>query len=67
MKSGTPLSRKELKGTKGGYKCPKPGTVYCLDVYQPVVCPDGNVYGNSCYAWVDACQTGCTPYGGDLM
>ncbi|HBL26234.1 MAG TPA: hypothetical protein DD490_05295 [Acidobacteria bacterium] len=39
--------------------CPRQG-IYCLDVWNPVVCSDGNVYSNSCYAYV-ACATGCHP------
>lgn len=42
--------------------CFRPG-IYCLDVWQPVICSDGNVYSNSCYAY-RACATGCVPYGG---
>ena len=38
------------------------GNFYCLDVWDPVLCPDGNVYGNSCYA-ARACQTGCVRIG----
>jgi len=38
-------------------------TGYCLDVYQPVICSNGVVYGNSCYAYL-ACATDCVPYGG---
>lgn len=34
--------------------------VYCLDVWDPVICPNGQVYSNDCYA-AKACQTGCTP------
>jgi hypothetical protein len=43
-------------------KCPREG-VACIDIYDPVICSDGVVYGNSCYAYV-ACATGCVPYGG---
>jgi hypothetical protein len=38
----------------------------CLDVWAPVLCPDGNVYGNDCYA-ARACQRNCVPWGGDIM
>jgi len=38
--------------------------VYCLDVWRPVICPNGQVYSNSCYA-AKACQKNCVPYGGD--
>lgn len=34
----------------------------CLDVWRPVICSDGHVYSNSCYA-AKACATGCVPYG----
>lgn len=33
-----------------------------IDVWDPVICSDGQVYGNSCYAYV-ACATGCQSYG----
>lgn len=36
------------------------GPRYCLDVWIPVICPNGQVYSNTCYA-ARACQTGCTP------
>ena len=51
-------------GGGGGTKCtgcPRP-CVACADVWDPVICSDGQVYGNSCYAYV-ACATGCVPYG----
>ncbi|MCC5822455.1 MAG: hypothetical protein LAT64_06950 [Phycisphaerales bacterium] len=35
--------------------------VFCLDVWMPVLCPDGNVYSNDCYA-AKACQRNCIPY-----
>ncbi|HYH47407.1 MAG TPA: hypothetical protein VEG34_17130 [Thermoanaerobaculia bacterium] len=41
-------------------KCPRPG-INCPDVYDPVICSNGQVYGNSCYAYV-ACATGCVSY-----
>lgn len=41
--------------------CPRIG-VMCLDVWNPVICSNGFVYSNSCYAYV-ACATGCVPYG----
>ncbi|HEY9422494.1 MAG TPA: hypothetical protein VIW92_13845 [Thermoanaerobaculia bacterium] len=34
----------------------------CMDVWDPVICPNGRVYSNSCYA-AKACQTNCVPYG----
>lgn len=36
--------------------------IFCLDVWDPVICDDGNVYSNDCYAR-RACATGCVPYG----
>jgi hypothetical protein len=50
-------------GRGGGSGCPRQG-IYCLDVWDPVICSDGNVYSNGCYAYV-ACATGCVPYGGE--
>lgn len=35
---------------------------YCLDVWKPVLCPNGVVYSNDCYA-AKACQKNCVPYG----
>ena len=42
-------------------QCPRPG-ILCTDQYDPVICSNGQVYSNSCYAYV-ACATGCVPYG----
>jgi hypothetical protein len=42
-------------------KCPREG-ILCPALYDPVICSDGVVYSNSCYASV-ACATGCVPYG----
>lgn len=36
------------------------GPKICLDVWKPVICSDGRVYSNDCYA-KRACATGCTP------
>lgn len=36
--------------------------IYCLDVWDPVTCPNGQTYSNDCYAR-RACQTGCWPSG----
>jgi len=35
----------------------------CPDVWDPVICNDGEIYSNSCYA-KRACAKGCTPYDG---
>lgn len=42
-------------------KCPNDG-ILCPTVYDPVICSNGQVYSNSCFASV-ACATGCQPYG----
>jgi hypothetical protein len=39
-----------------------PGGGLCPDVYAPVICSNGRVYSNSCYAG-RAGATGCVPYG----
>ncbi|TVQ29867.1 MAG: hypothetical protein EA376_14570 [Phycisphaeraceae bacterium] len=39
--------------------------VDCLDVWDPVLCPNGQVYSNFCYA-AKACQKGCVWLGGDI-
>ncbi|MCO6438284.1 MAG: hypothetical protein J5J06_14410 [Phycisphaerae bacterium] len=44
----------------GGSGCPRP--ILCPDVWDPVICSDGNIYSNDCYAY-RACATGCVPYG----
>lgn len=36
----------------------------CPDVYAPVICADGNIYSNGCYASI-AGQKNCVPWGGD--
>lgn len=46
-------------GGGGGKGC---GPDACLDVWQPVICSDGRIYSNFCYA-AKACATGCVPYG----
>ncbi|MGH7244254.1 MAG: hypothetical protein ACREJD_12645 [Phycisphaerales bacterium] len=33
----------------------------CPDVYAPVICSNGYVYGNGCYAFL-AGATNCVPY-----
>ena len=65
--TGNAVAGKPGGGGSGGTGsgCPRQG-IYCLDVWQPVICSNGVVYSNSCYAYV-ACATGCTPYGGDTQ
>ena len=45
--------------------CPREG-IHCLDVYQPVICGNGVVYGNICYAYID-CATDCVDFGDDTF
>jgi hypothetical protein len=49
-------------GPIGG--CPR--NIECLDVWDPVICDNGIVYSNDCYAY-RACATGCVPYGDDAI
>lgn len=35
--------------------------ILCPDVWDPVICSNGQIYSNSCYAKA-ACATGCVPY-----
>ena len=51
------------KGKPGGITPCKDSMIYCLDVWDPVVCDDGRVYSNFCYAR-RACATGCVSTGG---
>jgi hypothetical protein len=47
--------------TSGNPNCPRID-VLCPAVYDPVICSsNGQVYGNSCLAYVD-CAHGCKPY-----
>lgn len=46
-----------------GSGCPRPGA--CPLNYAPVICSDGVVYSNSCFASL-ACATGCVPYADPL-
>jgi hypothetical protein len=42
-------------------KCkPNPNPI-CYQLYNPVLCSNGQVYTNQCYADA-ACATGCVPY-----
>jgi hypothetical protein len=58
--SATETAEAKRPGGGGG------GVIYCLDVWRPVICPDGNIYSNDCYA-LRAGQVGCVPWGGDVM
>ena len=40
---------------------PGGGDILCLDIYDPVICNDGQVYGNACYARAAGAH-GCKPY-----
>lgn len=48
-------------GGGGDDDCPRTGIV-CTMEYNPVLCDDGNVYGNPCVAYVN-CAEGCEPIG----
>lgn len=39
--------------------------ILCPDVYSPVICSNGQIYGNGCYAYVN-CAENCVPYGGGV-
>lgn len=45
-------------------KCPNQGNV-CPAFYDPVICSNGQVYSNACYASA-ACATGCQPYTNEV-
>ncbi len=51
------------RGKPGGVKPCKDSMIFCLDVWDPVVCDDGRIYSNFCYAR-RACATGCESTGG---
>lgn len=42
-------------------KCPTSGII-CTTQYDPVICANGKVYSNACFATAD-CAVGCVPYG----
>jgi hypothetical protein len=44
---------------------PLPPPTACPENYAPVICSNGQVYSNSCFASA-AGATGCVPYGGDI-
>ena len=46
----------------GGGGCPK--DIYCLDVWDPVICADGITYSNQCYADRACAPKPCYPAGG---
>lgn len=52
-------AKKPGGGGGGGDKCPR--DILCADIWDPVICDDGQVYSNSCYAF-QQCATGCVPY-----
>lgn len=41
-------------------QCPRLGVI-CTQEYRPVICNDGVVYPNSCYAYIE-CAKGCKEY-----
>ena len=52
------------KGKPDPGKC-RDRLIFCQDYWDPVICDDGKVYSNECYAR-RACATGCVPYGGPI-
>jgi hypothetical protein len=60
IKHAGAISKKEQRAMNGG--APGCAKFNCLDVYQPVICSNGVVYSNACYA-ARACQKNCQPYG----
>jgi hypothetical protein len=54
--SMTMVAAKKPGGGGGGGGCPR--DIACPDVWDPVICSDGVVYSNACYAY-RACATGC--------
>jgi hypothetical protein len=48
----------------GNPNCPRIN-VLCPAIYDPVVCNNGQVYGNSCLAYVD-CAHGCQPVENEI-
>lgn len=54
---GMTASVAEAKRPGGGINCP--------DVWDPVICSNGQVYSNFCYASV-AGATGCVRLGGEV-
>lgn len=47
--------------TEAKPKCPNSG-IFCPTYYDPVICDNGQVYSNACFASV-ACAKNCVPYG----
>jgi hypothetical protein len=48
-----------------GKDCP-PKPKFCPQIYAPVICDNGRIYPNDCYA-AKRCATGCEPYGDWLL
>ncbi|HEX8876900.1 MAG TPA: hypothetical protein VF777_09140 [Phycisphaerales bacterium] len=46
----------------GRLPVPPPNPPICPDVYAPVICANGVVYPNYCYA-IASGQSNCVPYG----
>ena len=51
-----------VRGTAGGFGL---NPQLCPENYNPVICSDGVVYGNACFA-AQAHATGCVPYATPL-
>jgi len=60
---GTVAFAKKPGGGGGGPGgCPR--DIACADIYDPVICADGIVYGNACYAYRDCAPGPCVSTGG---
>ena len=44
-------------------KCKPDPNAICPFIYSPVICSNGQVYSNQCFADA-ACAAGCVPYNG---
>ena len=51
---------KKPGGGGGDDGCPR--DIMCPDYWDPVICDDGHIYSNDCYAYA-ACATGCESLG----
>lgn len=60
--TGADAFAKRPGGGGGIWGCPY-WNIMCLDVWDPVICSNGQIYSNDCYA-LRACQFDCEEWGG---
>jgi hypothetical protein len=60
----TPVQPEPQKPVELAACVPNPNVI-CPQVYDPVICNDGVIYSNSCYAGA-ACAKGCKPYRNEV-